>query len=234
MSTTVPYGVHKLQLPLGFLLCRSTSVAAQSRVIDLQMSAYTSMTKSTTITALPAVMAEMREMTSASAAPPTTVPMLMHPQRIPGPSPYADRVLDPPPLSNSAFAFSDFLRKEYRFGMDTSRRRICAFFVQGHCPMGNSCPDKHTVSSSFSNLVCKHWLRGLCKKGDGCEFLHEYNLFPPPSSLLPPLSFPPLCADLRQQAQDARMQLLRAQRLLQQRRRVPVGGPGPPGPPKLL
>ncbi|KAH8899313.1 hypothetical protein GQ53DRAFT_586794, partial [Thozetella sp. PMI_491] len=26
------------------------------------------------------------------------------------------------------------------------------------------------------SLVCKHWLRGLCKKGDSCEFLHEYNL----------------------------------------------------------
>lgn len=24
--------------------------------------------------------------------------------------------------------------------------------------------------------VCKHWLRGLCKKGDACEFLHEYDL----------------------------------------------------------
>jgi cleavage and polyadenylation specificity factor subunit 4 len=24
--------------------------------------------------------------------------------------------------------------------------------------------------------VCKHWLRGLCKKSDACEFLHEYNL----------------------------------------------------------
>jgi cleavage and polyadenylation specificity factor subunit 4 len=24
--------------------------------------------------------------------------------------------------------------------------------------------------------VCKHWLRGLCKKGETCEFLHEYNL----------------------------------------------------------
>ncbi|KAI9829299.1 MAG: RNA-binding component of cleavage and polyadenylation factor [Phylliscum demangeonii] len=27
-----------------------------------------------------------------------------------------------------------------------------------------------------NSLVCKHWLRGLCKKGDACEFLHEYNL----------------------------------------------------------
>ena len=25
------------------------------------------------------------------------------------------------------------------------------------------------------SVVCKHWLRALCKKGDKCEFLHEYN-----------------------------------------------------------
>ncbi|KAM6119102.1 LOW QUALITY PROTEIN: putative cleavage and polyadenylation specificity factor subunit 4-like protein [Phoenicopterus ruber ruber] len=25
-------------------------------------------------------------------------------------------------------------------------------------------------------VVCKHWLRGLCKKGDGCDFLHEYDV----------------------------------------------------------
>ncbi|EPR78956.1 hypothetical protein SLOPH_1665 [Spraguea lophii 42_110] len=25
-------------------------------------------------------------------------------------------------------------------------------------------------------VICKHWLRGLCKKGRQCEFLHEYNL----------------------------------------------------------
>lgn len=25
-------------------------------------------------------------------------------------------------------------------------------------------------------VVCKHWLRGLCKKGDGCGFLHSYNV----------------------------------------------------------
>ncbi|NXP41542.1 CPSF4 factor, partial [Leiothrix lutea] len=23
--------------------------------------------------------------------------------------------------------------------------------------------------------VCKHWLRGLCKRGDGCDFLHDYD-----------------------------------------------------------
>ena len=25
-------------------------------------------------------------------------------------------------------------------------------------------------------IVCKHWLRGLCKKGEDCEFLHVYAL----------------------------------------------------------
>ncbi|KAF8434686.1 hypothetical protein BGX38DRAFT_1219135 [Terfezia claveryi] len=73
------------------------------------------------------------------------------------------------------FAFNEFLRKEYRFGLDPNRK-VCAFFVQGHCPLDNSCPDKHTASSTFNNLVCKHWLRSLCKKGEQCEFLHEYNL----------------------------------------------------------
>jgi len=23
--------------------------------------------------------------------------------------------------------------------------------------------------------VCKHWLRGLCKQGDDCDFLHVYD-----------------------------------------------------------
>ncbi|KAI5782123.1 hypothetical protein FPQ18DRAFT_267820 [Pyronema domesticum] len=92
---------------------------------------------------------------------------------------YADLILNPPSSADanltSKFAFNDFLRKEYRFGLDPSRK-TCPLFVQGHCPMGNSCPDKHAVSSTFNNLVCKHWLRSLCKKGEGCEFLHEYNL----------------------------------------------------------
>ncbi|RPB08627.1 hypothetical protein P167DRAFT_528185 [Morchella conica CCBAS932] len=87
----------------------------------------------------------------------------------------ADRILNPQQQFAGRFAFNDFLRKEYRFGLDPNRR-TCPLFVQGHCPMGNSCPDKHAVSSSFNNLVCKHWLRSLCKKGEACEFLHEYNL----------------------------------------------------------
>jgi len=64
------------------------------------------------------------------------------------------------------------------------------------CPLGPlHCPLRHTMPSKlnfqppsansrnasdgdprFRTTVCKHWLRGLCKKGDSCEFLHEYNL----------------------------------------------------------
>ncbi|KAL9086162.1 MAG: hypothetical protein Q9165_007227 [Trypethelium subeluteriae] len=79
----------------------------------------------------------------------------------------------PEPAFN--FAFSDFLRREYRFGIDPARP-ICSAHAKGHCPLGNECPDRHPVSAVYPNLVCKHWVRGLCKKGDTCEYLHEYNI----------------------------------------------------------
>ena len=40
--------------------------------------------------------------------------------------------------------------------------------------MGSKCAFKHPSKTKL--VVCKHWLRGLCKKGELCEFLHEYNL----------------------------------------------------------
>lgn len=41
-------------------------------------------------------------------------------------------------------------------------------------PSGGMCPFRHI--SGEKTVVCKHWLRGLCKKGDQCEFLHEYDM----------------------------------------------------------
>jgi cleavage and polyadenylation specificity factor subunit 4 len=93
-----------------------------------------------------------------------------------------------PPLYD--FAFNDFLRREFRYGIGVDRP-VCKDFLQGHCPLGNSCPDKHHTQPGYNrsapppsprrslthgSLVCKHWMRALCKKGDACEFLHEYNL----------------------------------------------------------
>lgn len=57
------------------------------------------------------------------------------------------------------------------------------------CPLGNRCPFRHETPSPLNfgqsqggyrdhgkRTVCKHWLRGLCKKGDNCDYLHEYDL----------------------------------------------------------
>jgi cleavage and polyadenylation specificity factor subunit 4 len=67
--------------------------------------------------------------------------------------------------------------------------QLCRAYLDGHCPLGSKCPLRHVkpsvlnfrapsppLSSAHARTVCKHWLRGLCKKGSACEFLHEYNL----------------------------------------------------------
>lgn len=105
----------------------------------------------------------------------------------------ADQILHLSSPPTYEFGFDEFLKREYRFGLDRDRPS-CKAYMQGHCPMGPNCPDKHHTQSSFNkyarrsmspkptpltsvpSLVCKHWLRGLCKKGEHCEFLHEYNL----------------------------------------------------------
>lgn len=40
--------------------------------------------------------------------------------------------------------------------------------------LGNECPHRH--SKGDKAVVCKHWLRALCKKDDHCEFLHEFRM----------------------------------------------------------
>ncbi|NXN87917.1 CPSF4 factor, partial [Bombycilla garrulus] len=42
--------------------------------------------------------------------------------------------------------------------------RVTGLGVQGHPRHGGAKP-----------AVCKHWLRGLCKRGDSCDFLHDYD-----------------------------------------------------------
>ncbi|KAI0533134.1 hypothetical protein GGR58DRAFT_487874 [Xylaria digitata] len=97
----------------------------------------------------------------------------------------AQRILDHG-APNYSFSFSPFLRRTYGHGYSPNRAP-CKAFLAGHCPAGSQCPDRHSTSSSsstsapganasYNSLVCKHWLRALCKKGEGCEFLHEYNL----------------------------------------------------------
>ena len=68
-------------------------------------------------------------------------------------------------------------------------KSICRpFLTPSGCPRGSTCPLRHTTPSAANYIVhpvpstiqgrtvCKHWLRGLCKKDSQCEYLHEYNL----------------------------------------------------------
>ena len=51
---------------------------------------------------------------------------------------------------------------------------ICDYFISNRCTRGQLCPLRHVRGNQL--VVCKHWLRGLCKKGDDCEFLHKYDM----------------------------------------------------------
>ena len=58
-------------------------------------------------------------------------------------------ILDHSAVPTFSFAFAEFLKQEYRFGLDPNRPR-CRAFLQGHCPLGNSCPDQHVASTPFN------------------------------------------------------------------------------------
>eukprot|EP00035_Acanthoeca_spectabilis_P024129 m.452459 g.452459 ORF g.452459 m.452459 type:complete len:494 (-) comp20331_c0_seq1:35-1516(-) len=59
--------------------------------------------------------------------------------------------------------------------MDKSCEDLCRTFKRTRrCHREAYCPYRHTVGEK--DKVCKHWLRGLCKKGDQCDFLHRYDL----------------------------------------------------------
>ncbi|VDD82754.1 unnamed protein product [Mesocestoides corti] len=51
---------------------------------------------------------------------------------------------------------------------------VCTFFLTNTCRLSTRCPFRHIKGDK--TVVCKHWLRGLCKKGDDCDFLHVYDM----------------------------------------------------------
>ncbi|KAG9045359.1 RNA-binding component of cleavage and polyadenylation factor [Tulasnella sp. UAMH 9824] len=85
-----------------------------------------------------------------------------------------------------------FIKGELGVKLDKDDQICRANLSPTGCPLGPlRCPQRHTdpsplnfqskpIQNTFGRdrptTVCKHWLRGLCKKGDACEFLHEYNL----------------------------------------------------------
>ncbi|KEP53687.1 ADP-ribosylglycohydrolase [Rhizoctonia solani 123E] len=86
-----------------------------------------------------------------------------------------------------------YIKNQLGLKLDTDEQICRLALTPAGCPLGpRHCPLRHTTPSPLNfgpqdgasgntgrdrlATVCKHWLRGLCKKGDGCEFLHEYNL----------------------------------------------------------
>lgn len=120
----------------------------------------------------------------------------MHPvDPLAGPSALQDIVK--PQFHQVPISAENYIKNALGVRLDTDAQ-ICRLALSpAGCPLGPLlCPLRHTdpAPSNFSttaanaaanatsrdrerlSTVCKHWLRGLCKKSDACEFLHEYNL----------------------------------------------------------
>ncbi|KAL0580369.1 RNA-binding component of cleavage and polyadenylation factor [Marasmius crinis-equi] len=111
---------------------------------------------------------------------------------IAGPSSLKDVVS--PQFHQNNFAAEGYAKGELGLKLDKDDQICRLSLTQAGCPLGPlHCPLRHTIPSAQNfqppkqlpthprererlATVCKHWLRGLCKKGDACEFLHEYNL----------------------------------------------------------
>lgn len=84
------------------------------------------------------------------------------------------------PLIEVSFRLEEVLNQQLGeklfAGMDKTGADTCKFFMKGNCNKRN-CPFRHSrAQQQRSTVVCKHWMRGLCKKGDVCEFLHEFDM----------------------------------------------------------
>ncbi|KAI3626393.1 hypothetical protein CBS9595_001754 [Malassezia furfur] len=86
---------------------------------------------------------------------------------------------------HNEFSFEPFVKRELQLRLDTDDK-VCPRYRKGRCALQSQCPLRHIVTPSpavpapgrdaLRRTVCKHWLRGLCKKGDACDYLHEYDL----------------------------------------------------------
>lgn len=83
------------------------------------------------------------------------------------------------PIDGQIFQFEreneldkQFVDDEQAEGQSTD---LCRFFFSGTgCNKGARCQFRHARNDRL--IVCKHWLRGLCKKGEYCEYLHEFDM----------------------------------------------------------
>ncbi|GAA5921193.1 hypothetical protein JCM1841_001196 [Sporobolomyces salmonicolor] len=92
-------------------------------------------------------------------------------------------------FSHLEFTIEPFIKHDLSLRLDSDDQLCLDFVNTGTCPRGPSCPKRHVSpsplnfqppkpvpQSAHARTVCKHWLRGLCKKGNSCDFMHEYHL----------------------------------------------------------
>ena len=90
--------------------------------------------------------------------------------------------------AHNEFDFEPFVKNDLQIKIETDDQ-TCPRFQRGRgtCHLGGACTLRHCITPSppiptnqtrdvSRRTVCKHWLRGLCKKGDMCDYLHEYDL----------------------------------------------------------
>lgn len=94
-----------------------------------------------------------------------------------------DQILHPQTLTTPTFTFDNYLTQTLpALGQPSKQLRpLCPDYKSSSgCPRGPRCPNRHyvppTERSGIGHLICKHYQRGLCKKGDACEFAHTFNL----------------------------------------------------------
>lgn len=131
---------------------------------------------------------------------PTPKPNLLSPPPHPPPTPLTiplnSTLVIRPDLRHVELEVERYLKLELEIKLDTDQQlcqhhlnslNLDASLSNPTCQSGSNCALRHVdpsplnfikpqVMGLHSKTVCKHWLRGLCKKGNGCEFLHEYNL----------------------------------------------------------
>ncbi|KAI5451917.1 RNA-binding component of cleavage and polyadenylation factor [Naganishia albida] len=110
---------------------------------------------------------------------------------MPATEPYADLV--DPDFHQVNLEIEDYLKFTRGYKLDADDQICKANLSPSGCPLGPTCPRRHTLPSAANfqpptpqpyhprekekvNTICKHFIRGLCIMGDKCEFLHEYNL----------------------------------------------------------
>ncbi|CDF40532.1 Putative PCSF-30 [Chondrus crispus] len=82
------------------------------------------------------------------------------------------------PLGNQVFRFEvenglDEVRRLDETASGTSTDLCPYFFSPNGCTRGDRCQWRHARNDKL--IVCKHYLRGLCKKQDLCDYLHSVD-----------------------------------------------------------